>query len=176
MQLFAVKKELFRCIDTWLKDLVVTKYIESIIQGISKISISLSSTKNNTTRSKMLFYCVNWNKVHILSHCVIFSFLHGRRNDSLKKQPLKNGSDVIIILTYEILENKPCPGYSLQWTLWVMYFTVPVKHSCVYNKDILLDVLLCSIAEYLTSCAVLWRARRVSQNTNDTSDTTQQNV
>ena len=38
---------------------------------------------------------------------------------------------------------------------------------CQLITYVLLDVLLCSIAEYFTSCAVFWRARRASQNTNN---------
>ena len=41
-------------------------------------------------------------------------------------------------------------------------------NSTVYTY-VLLDVLLCNIAEYLTSCAVFWRAGRASQNTNNES-------
>ena len=52
-----------------------------------------------------------------------------------------------------------------------------MDHNFVTNSEInstvytyvLLDVLLCNIAEYLTSCAVFWRPRRASQNTNNES-------
>ena len=52
-----------------------------------------------------------------------------------------------------------------------------MKHNFVTNTEInstvytyvLLDVLLCNIAEYFASCAVFWRARRASQYTNNES-------
>ena len=46
------------------------------------------------------------------------------------------------------------------------YLVATIVEQAV-DKYILLDVLVCGIAEHIASCAVFWRARMASQNTNN---------